>query len=155
MAYTGVYAVSMTAVSVSGAITLLQIKAGTSRSVELIRATCNQSASTTSTMQRIQILRKTAAATVTSFTPVKIGGGAPTADAVGGTAATGTNASVEGTDGDILIADVFNIVNGWLWVPTPEERITIPAAGMVGLKFPAAPGSALTVTAQFIFGEIG
>jgi hypothetical protein len=155
MAYTGVYNVTMNAVSVSGAITLLQIKAGTSRAVEIMRAWVSQSASTTSAQQRIQINRKSAAATVTSFTPLVINGGAVAANAAGGTSATGTNASAEGTDSDILIMDAFNVLNGWLWVPTPEERITVPAGGIVGLKFPAAPGSALTISAGFIFGEIG
>lgn len=153
--YTGIYSAYMNAVSVSGAITLVQIKAGTSRAVELIRAWVSQSGSTTSAMQRVQIVRKSGAATVTSFTPIKMAGGSPTADAAGGTSATGTNASSEGTDGDVLIADACNVLTGWLWVPTPEERIVIPAGGIVGLKFPAAPGAALTISAGFVFGEIG
>lgn len=155
MAYTGVYTVYMNAVSVSAAITLVQIKAGTSRAVEIIRASVGQSASTTSTMQRIQINRKSAAATVTSFTALASTNSSPAADAVGSTSATGTNASAEGTDSNVLIVDTFNIVNGWLWVPTIEERITVPAAGIIGLKFPAAPGSAITVVASITFGEIG
>ena len=155
MQFTGVYSAYMNAVSVSTAITIVQVKAGSSRSLALLRAWCTQSNLTTSSQQRIQVLRKTAAATVTSFTPIKLAGGAPTADAAGGTSATGTNASGEGTDGDVLIPDTFNILNGWLWVPTPEERIVVPAAGIVALKFPAAPGAALTVTAGFIFGELG
>lgn len=155
MTYTGVYSVYMNAVSVSGAITLVQIKAGTSRAVEIMRATVAQSASSASAMQRIQINRKSAAATVTSFTALAARMGDSAADAVGGTSATGTNASAEGTDTNILIVDVFNVLNGWLWIPTPEERITVPAGGIIGLKFPAAPGSALTITASMTFAEIG
>jgi hypothetical protein len=155
MEYTGVYTAYMNAVSVSGAITLVQIKAGTSRAVELLRVSVSQSGSTSSTMQRIQINRKSAAATVTSFTSLAMRNGDSAADAVGGTSATGTNATVEGTDTNILIVDTFNILNGWLWVPVPEERITLPAGGIIGVKFPAAPGAALTVTASIVFAEIG
>lgn len=155
MEYTGVYIAYMNAVSVSGAITLVQVKAGTSRAVELLRVSVSQSGSTSSTMQRIQINRKSAAATVTSFTSLAMRNGDSAADAVGGTSATGTNATVEGTDTNILIVDTFNILNGWLWVPVPEERITLPAGGIIGVKFPAAPGAALTVTASIVFAEIG
>jgi hypothetical protein len=155
MEYTGVYTAYMNAVSVSGAITLVQVKAGTSRAVELLRVSVSQSGSTSSTMQRIQINRKSAAATVTSFTSLAMRNGDSAADAVGGTSATGTNATVEGTDTNILIVDTFNILNGWLWVPVPEERITLPAGGIIGVKFPAAPGAALTVTASIVFAEIG
>jgi hypothetical protein len=152
--YSGVYTAYMNAVSVSGAITLVQVKAGASNSLHILRASVAQSSSTTSTQQRVQIVRKTGAATVTSFTPIRIAGeGTPTA--AGGTSATGTNASGEGTDGDIMIADVFNILNGWLWVQTPEEYIHVPGGGIIGLKFPAAPSSAITVTASITFGEVG
>lgn len=154
MSPTGLYQIQMSAVSVSTAITLLQIKAGTAKAVRILRAWVAQSGSTTSTMQRIRLVRKSAAATVTSFTPILLTG-AQAANAAGGTSATGHTASGEGTDGDILLDDVFNILNGWVWIPTPEERIIVPVGGMIGLKFPAAPGAALTVTAGIIFDEIG
>lgn len=152
--YTGIYSIVMNAVSVSGAITLLQLKPVTVGAI-LLRAWCSQSGSTTSAQQRIQICRKSAAATVTSFTPLVLGGSEQAAKSVGSTTGTGTNASGEGTDTDVIYADAFNVLNGWLWVPTPEERITVPAGGIIGLKFPAAPGSALTIEAGMIFAEIG
>jgi hypothetical protein len=155
MQYTGVYQIALVNTAVTGAITLVQIKAGTVGAVELLRAWCSQSNSTTSTMQRITILRKSTAATVTSGTPLLING-SQAAKAVGGTSATGTNASNENSgDGDVLYPDVFNILNGWLWVPTPEERIIVPPSGMIGLKFMTAPASSLTINAGFVFGEIG
>lgn len=150
-----VYAVHMTAVSVSGAITLIQIKAGATVPLQLLRAEIGQSGSTTSAMQRVQVLRKSAAATVTSFTPLKKGPTTdPSASAAGGTSATGTNASGEGTDGDILYGGAFNVLNGWLYLPTPKEYDFVDAASFIGLKFPAAPGGALTITAEMIFEEL-
>jgi len=150
----GVYVVNLTAVSVSGAITLIQVKAVTTNPHEIIRASCWQSSSTTSAQQRLQLLRKSATATVTSFTPLLMNPGDAAAQAVGGAAATGTSASAEGTDGDILVNEVFNVLNGWLYLPVPEERPFVAAAGIIGLKFPTAP-AATTFTAQVVFRELG
>jgi len=150
----GPFSVIMNNVAVTGAITLIQVKAGAASTVEVLKAWVSQGSSTVSTQQRIQINRKSGTATVTSATPAALTGGT-TADAVGGTSATGTNASAEGTDSTVLINDVFNILNGWLYVPIPEERITIPPGGFLGLKFPTAPGSSTTYTAGIIFQELG
>lgn len=148
-----VYSVVMNATSVSGAITLIQIVAGSAADLRLIRAWCSQSGSTTSAQQKIQINRKSGAATVTSQTPAQFDTNDAAAQAVGGTSATGVNASGEGTDTTVLIADAFNVLNGWIWVPTPEERIYVPPGGIIGLKFPTAPGSALTIEAGLVFAE--
>ena len=154
MPATGVYSAYMEAVSVSGAITLVQVKAGSTHIVRILRAWCSQSSTTTSARQRIQVLRKSAAATVTSFTPKPLNG-SQAAKAVGGTSATGHTASGEGTDGDVLFTDAFDLVTGWEKVWIPEERIIVPAGGIIALKFPAAPGGATTITAGFDFDEIG
>lgn len=136
----------------STAITIIQIKAGATNPLELIRVSVNQSDSTTSAQTGIRILRKTATATVTSFTPLIVQAAAAAA-AAGGTSATGITATAEGTDGDILIDEGFNALNGFLYLPVPEERILVPAAGFIALKFPVAPASALW-KAQIIFGEL-
>lgn len=149
-----VYNVLMSNVAVTGAITLTQIKAGAAIPLQIIRASVSQSNSTTSTQLRIYLIRKSAAATVTSFTALLTGPTTdPAASAVGGTAATGTNASGEGTDGDILIQDVWNYLNGWLYLPTPKEYPFVNGAGIIGLKYPTAPGASLTTTATMIFEE--
>lgn len=149
----GPYVVHINAVSVSTAITLVQIKAGTTRSVEITRAWLTQSNISTGSMQRVQINRKSSAATVTSFTPLLINPAAPAADAAGGTSATGTNASAEGTDTDILYPDAFNLLSGWLWVPTGDERIIVKPGGIIGLKLPAAPAAATTFIGGLVFVE--
>lgn len=126
-------------VSISTAITILQIKAGAA-ALELVRATLTQRGSTTSTSEAVQLLRKTAAATVTSFTPRPLTTTDPASLAIGGTAATGYTATAEGTDGNILVDDGFNILNGWLWVPT-IDRISVPQGGIIAMKFPTAPAA--------------
>jgi len=149
----GPYLARLQNISVSGAITLVQVKAGATQPLQLIEARCTQSISTTSAMQRIWICRKSAAATVTSFTPLLENTIDPAAGAVGGAAATGINASSEGTDGDVLLEWDFNVLQGFLWQPVIEDRIWVPAAGIIALKFPAAPGAALTIDAELKFIE--
>ena len=154
MVPTGRYLASISALAVTGAITLIQIKAGSTHAVRLLRAWLNQSSTTTSARQRIQIARKTAAATVTSFTPIKLGASAAAA-AIGGTSATGYNASAEGTDGDILLPDAFDLVVGWEKVWVPEERIVVPPGGIIAMTLPAAPGGSTTFSGGIVFDEIG
>lgn len=150
-----VYSVRMDRVSVTGAITLVQLLAGSASILRVIKAWVGQSNQTSSAMQTIQILRKSAAATVTSFTPLLIDPGDSASNMVSSTSGTGTNASAEGTDGNVLVTDAFNVLNGWLYVPVPEERIIVPPSGILALKFPVAPGSAMTVSAGFLVGEEG
>jgi hypothetical protein len=150
----GVYTVKIKISAVTTAKTLIQIKAGTASALEILRAWLTQSNVTVDDNAEALILRKTAAATVTSATPVLHDPSDQAAKAVGGTTATGTNASTEGTDGDELIHEGFSILAGWTWLPTPEERIIVPQAGFIALK------SAIDVTSADIvcgitFREIG
>jgi len=147
----GTYVAQIEAVSVSGAITLVEVTAGTNASIMVTRCWCSQSSSTTSAQQRIQILRKTATVTGTAHTPRAVTNGSSAS-----AASAKNNASAEGTDGNILYQDTFNVLQGWLWLPScPEERIVVPGAGLIAIKFPAAPGSAITVQAGIEFIEIG
>jgi len=156
-----VYVVSMTRVAVTAAITLIQLKTGASCPSQIIRAVLGQTSSTTSTQQSIQLNRKvTTAATVTSFTPLTNGPITdPASQMVSSTSGTGTNASAEGTDGNIVRQDVFNFLNGWLFLPTPKEYVFIDAflattQGLMALKFPVAPGSSVTITADVLVEDL-
>jgi hypothetical protein len=149
-----VYKVALVNVSVSTGITLVQIKAGATVPLQILRSTVSQSSSTTSAALRVQINRKSAAATVTSATPVLLGPVTdPAASAVGGTSATGFTATAEGTDSALLIEDGFNVLNGWVFLPTPKEYLFVDAASIIGLKFPVGP-SATTFEAMMIFEEL-
>jgi hypothetical protein len=144
----------MTRVSVSAIQTLIQILAGATVPLQLLRAVISQGTTTTPTKQSVQVNRKSAAATVTSFTP-KINGPVtdPAASAVGGTTSTGTNASGEGTDSNILWQDVFDFAYGWIMAWSPKEWPFVDATGIVGLKLPVAP-AATTFTATTLFEEL-
>jgi hypothetical protein len=122
----------------STAITILQAVAHATRPLVLVRAWVEESGSATAAMARIQLMRQTTAGTMSALSPgpLPIRPNEPTA----GFTAQHT-ATAEPTAGDILMDEAFNVVNGWLFLPTPDEQIVIPAAGRLGMKFGAAPAS--------------
>lgn len=132
-------------VSISTAITVVQIKPGTNGPVEVLRASLSQSGNTTSTQVAGGLQRKSAAATVTigvaGTNTTKGNPISPTADLSLGTAATGFTASAEGTPTEYHVKRGFNILNGFEWLPTPEERLLLPQSGFLGLTFFTAPPS--------------
>lgn len=123
--------------SVTTAISILQVTAPATMTLEIVRAWVTQSTSTTSAQNDVILVRKTATVTGTSITPVKleVGDPAPTFTAL-------RSASAEGTDGDIVAGEGHNVLNGWLYLPVPEERIKVPPSGILALKFPSVPPSA-------------
>lgn len=133
-------------VTIATAITALQLKAGVNGPIEILRAWATQASSTTSAQCSLALVRKTAAATVTTAVAGthlnKLNPVFPTADASLGVSASGITGTVEGTDGDILFDQGLNALGGWLYAPVPEERIIVPQAGIIALKFLDAPGSA-------------
>lgn len=119
------------------AITILQARAHATRPLVVIRAWC-ESAATTTAIATIQLIRQTTAGTMTTLSPgpLPMRPNVPTAGMTAGHTAT-----AEPTPTDVLVHESFNVVNGWLWLPTPDEQIVIPAAGFLGMKFSVAPAS--------------
>jgi hypothetical protein len=144
-------------VTISTAITALQLKPGTNGPVEILRCSMSQSGSTTSSQIAAGLIRKSAAATVTiAVAAVNVLKGnpiAPTADASLGTSATGFTASAEGTPTETTIKRGFNVLNGMEWLPTPEERVLVPQSGFIGLTFVTAPPSTVWY-AEMAFREL-
>lgn len=143
--------------TVASAITVIQLKPGTNGPVEILRASMSQSGNTTSAQVAVALQRKSAAATVTiavagtnlnKMNPIS-----PTADASLGTSATGFTASAEGTPTDYSIKRGFNVLNGFEWLPTPEERVMVPQSGFLGLTFITAPPSTVFY-AEMAFREL-
>lgn len=145
---TGVYTISLDATVVSTARTLIQYNAPATRVAVVLRAWVSQTLSETSTQEEVQLLRVTTAGTGTAATPRPVGSFA----AAAGTATV--NHTAEGTAGDSLGREGFNILNGWLYVPTPDEYEIVPPSGRIALKFPVAPASA-TWSAGLVIAEIG
>lgn len=116
-----------------------------------LRLWASQSGTATSAMQRVQIETQIAAfpTGLTSVTPRQLKTGDAIASLiVGGTGGAvgtvGVNATAENAGvKTVRFGDNFNNLNGYLWVPTPREQISMASgfsAGL-GLFFPAGPGT--------------
>jgi len=144
------------------AVTGVFINPGTGQSLEMLRCWASQSANATSAQQRVQTnTQVTAFPTLTSATPAKLKLSDPVSVITGGTAGaagtSGVNASAEGAGGKtILMHDAFNVLNGWLWVPTPPETIVMnaSAASGFGLHFPVAPATLTNWAFGVVFREL-
>jgi hypothetical protein len=143
------------------AVTLVFVNPGTTCSLEILRAWASQAANATSNQQRVQLSTQvTAFPTLTSQAPVtdaildqasQITGGA-----AGAAGTSGINASAEGGGAKtVRYPDAFNVLNGWLYVPTPAETMIFSAGGSsgLGLHFPAAPTSLTNWNAGISFRE--
>jgi hypothetical protein len=155
------FSISAAGVTLAGATTAIFVNpaAAVNPNLEFLRFWVGQSANATSAQQRIQLeTQVTAFPTLTSATPVKLKPSDPNASVItGGTAGAagtaGTNASAEGAGTKTTVwDDAFNVLNGWLNVPTPPETRVMPAGSSsgLGLFFPVAPA---TLT-NWAFGEV-
>jgi hypothetical protein len=117
--------------------------------IEILRAWCSQIETETSQQLGIQLaLQASAFGTYTAATPAphfiggKVSGIVGGTTAAEGTAGTDASANAGGTKTPIVVDGVNNL-NGWLWVPTPEERIYVPPDTAIVL---AMIGTATTLT---------
>ena len=144
-----IYVTQTARFAISASITLLQVVAPTTAGLEVLRAWASQDSSTSSVQNSIAILRKSASATVTACNVTPLSPWTAAASATSGGSATS-----EGTDGLVLYQDSFNILNGWLYLPVPEERIYVPPGSTIALKFMAAPPTSASFVAGFVFREL-
>ena len=157
------YAISGEGLTLAGATTLVFVNpdAAPDFNLEMLRFWIGQSANATSAQQRVQLeTQVTAFPTVTSATPAALKRTQPVSNIVGGTAGAagtcGVNASAEGAGAKTSIfGDAFNVLNGWLHVPTPRETIVMPAgsASGFGLFLPVAPATLTNWTFGLIFAQ--
>lgn len=157
------YVVSVGGITLANqAVTLVFINPGTTQSIEILRCWVSQSANATSAQQRVQLVTQvTAFPTLTSTTPGRLKLIDPVSVIAGGTAGAagtcGTNASAEGAGTKtVLINDAFNVLNGWLWVPTPLETIIMNAgaASGFGLHLPVAAATLTNWSFGVVFREL-
>ena len=144
-ATSGVYNLIRTSTTTSTAITVNQVGGVAGVALEVYRVWANQSTITSTAQTRFQTLLKSAAATVTPQSPALLSPAMQASKAVSGASASGVLASAEGTDSTVWDEEGFNIVNGWLYLPVPEERI-MTVNRILALKFPTAPTSASYIT---------
>ncbi len=158
------YSVSAAGVTpTAAACTLAFVNPGTSRSLQFIRAWAGQSVNATSAQQRVQLnTQVTAFPTLTSTAPVPHTLSDPASVITGGTAGaagtSGTNASAEGAGAKTVVyPDAFNVLNGFLWIPSPREVIVLnaSAASGFGLHFPVAANPAGAWSWGVTFEQLG
>lgn len=139
--------------------------AGNNSSLELLRMFLSQHANATSAQQPVQISTQVSTfPTLTAQTPTKLKQNDPASLLTGGTAGAagtcGINASAEGAGAKtVMWRDAFNVLNGWLWVPTPPETVIAPANPTTpvgyGIVFPTAPTSTANWNGGLVYREIG
>lgn len=131
-------------------VSLTQIMpvAGPGLNIEILRAWVNQAANATSNQQRIEHTTQVAAfpTTAVSATPAALKRADAASGIVGATTIAagkcGVNVGTEGAGAKTSIwSEAFNVLNGYLWVPTPAETLVFPAGSLSAyvLQFPAAP----------------
>lgn len=147
------------------AVTLVFVNppAAPTTNIEILRMWASQAGSATSAQQRVEVeTQVTAFPTLVSATPRPLKHGDATVSILaGGTAGAagtcGINASAEGAGAKtVKFGDNFNVLNGYLWVPTPRETIVMPAGSTsgLGLFLPAAAASLSNWAAGMNYGEI-
>lgn len=151
------YAIQAQVATVTTAKTLIQLATGAVTPAWIDYLSVEGQSDIADAMEII-LVRKSAAATVTSFTPFPLmqgGGTEQIANAVGGVNLTGTNASVEGTDTDILYRWSVSVqAGGGLQIWFPEGAVLVGAASFIGLKLNNTITSQ-TLTANLHFTELG
>jgi hypothetical protein len=145
------YTINAGGITVAGASTLIFLNppAAPGVSIRILRLWCSQAANATSAQQRIQLVSQvTAFPTLTAATPQPLTRTDAASIITGGTAGAagtaGINASAEGAGAKtVIFEDAFNVLNGYLWVPTPRETVLFKAGSSsgVGLFFPVAPAT--------------
>lgn len=151
-----IYTVRLAPTSISAAKTLIQIKP-VNAVCRIVDARVYQTSKTSTEFLALQLIQYTGsptAGTVTSATPIPANANHPAALAIGGTSATGVNATVEPSGGtaNIIFEDVWNVVNGsYPFIDLPEARIE--GSVLLGLKLNTAPAAAMTIGAVLRFEE--
>lgn len=145
----GVYTVTGKGQTVVAAPYAVFINPGTTASFQVLRCWMSQNANATSAQQGVMTTSKvTAFPTLVSATPAATSPIDQAAKITGGTTGAagtcGINSSANGAGADtVLYPDNFNVLNGWLYVPTPAD-LTVFSAGLAsgfGLEYVGTPGT--------------
>jgi hypothetical protein len=145
------YSVTFEEVAVTAAQDFFEINAASDVSVVLHACHISQSSDTDSEMLNILIHRGSTSGS---------GGTTPTPSplllndaAFGGTVEC--NNTSQSTEGTFIHSEAFNVLNGWLYQPTPECRPVISPSGRLIIELQSTPGDELTMSGTIYIEEIG
>jgi hypothetical protein len=160
-----VYKVTMASQTIIADSEMITIRAATAYSsrasvLQILRMSCGQTSTTTSAQLGVRWgLKASAFGTFTSTTPAPTAIGS-VASAIAGS--TSNAASSSGTDSSsngagtltVLGYEAFNNLNGWLWVPVPEERIIVGPDLTFVLQLQGTPSALSGWSADLTFMEL-
>ena len=145
------YSATFEEVAVSAAQDLFEINAPSDAVVVVHGFEISQSSDTDSEQLNILVHRGTTSGSGGSSVtpnPLEVGDAA-----FGGTVEA--NNTTQGTEGTILHSAAFNVLNGYVWIPTPECRPVISPSGRLIIELQTAPGDELTMSGVAYIEEIG
>lgn len=150
------YKVPMSAVSVSAAQDLWHVKTGAIYPLLIHEIVLSQKTLVAVEGKDLKLVRHTTTVTQGS------GGSTPTPQNINpGGAVSGTTVHMNDTTAasagtlTTLHSDVWQFLNGFFWMPAPEDRIFIaPGTGFI-VSLVAAPSAAMVVSGTITFEELG
>lgn len=144
----GVYTASQYGVaSGTSVVTLIEIEPSATSVIEIVRLWIENETSELSEQWAVSFVTKSADGTnVTTPTVVAH----DLAQAAHGGTVRGMCTTV-GTVDNVVFRRGFNILNGFEWIPTPDETIFLAAAKTGGLHLPVAPPTSTTISCGVTF----
>lgn len=149
------YAVTFDNVAATAVQDLISVTATANMAIRIHEAAVGQIDLTTVSSLRVALRRLPATVTAgtggNAFTPVKLQNG----DAAATATARINDTGVATTSGSatVIVADTFNVLNGFLWLPAPEDRIIIAPSQALVFSLLTAPTSC-HISGRVIFEEL-
>lgn len=150
------YSVNITDVAVSAAQDLINITATANMSFKLWRVELGQRTLTSWEAKTLKIIRHPATVTAgtggTAATPQKVNNG----DAAATVTARINDTTAMTTSGtaSVLLQREWEFLNGFIWVPLPDERPVIAPSQGLAINLPTAPSASMTVSGFAIIEEL-
>ena len=144
------YAAVFNQVAVSTIVDLFELVAPTDAAIKIHACYISQAVSETSEQLPILCHRGTASGSGgTTVTPMPLEGVLSTG------ALVEANNTAQSVQGSLLHAETFNVLNGWVWQPTPECRPVISPSDLFIVELQTAPAAELTMNGTLLFEEVG
>jgi hypothetical protein len=149
------YTCPIDALSVSAVCELFFIAAPSDAVVVLHELVITQDDSETSEALPLRVFRTATdqSAKGSAITPAPLEAGDA---AFGGTVRSNIlTAATFATETTMLLSEAQNLLNGWHYLPAPEDRIILSPSGRLVVKLDAAPAAARLISAYAVIEEIG
>ena len=148
------YSAVMDAVSITAANVpqdLFELLAASNVAVLIHEIRISQKTLTASELLQIKLHRGTSTGSGGgTVTPKALQEGDPAADST-----VERNNTTQSVETSPLVIDHWNVVNPWIWLPTPESRILVPGGGLFIVELETDPSATFTVSGTIIFEELG